>query len=335
MLETIGENWPLVFVLAWLAGAYGLSLLLSPAARRRAPRNHGTQVTKKRAGGRAAGAGYACIDYRMPPRSNRTLAKAFGNSPDVRALYVRSEFLLTLAAGFTPDEVLVKWAASPAWSDDRERFAQNRKAAQSAALAAARRGDFRSLYTPPRISPSKPLALNFCLLPSELALFVGTRFSIVDNEVPRMMEQGMYLCRIVGWREEDGFAHTIDCTDMHGQVFRLDQTSILEAVRLRRAALEGLYFCGLPLYRFVSRSHPLPPLEPEQKVAHKMPLRMASPRDFLALDSRLLKLMGGVNPINLVRLSRFYHPSTGLKPDEPKYQKLVGKAREAGLSGRK
>jgi len=39
-----------------------------------------------------------------------------------------------------------------------------------------------------------------------------------------------------------------------------------------------------------------------------------------------LKLFGGVNPLNLVRLSWFYHPEYGVKPDPAKYKRLVARA---------
>lgn len=327
MLSYFLDNPEVMFGLAAFVGAFGLSLLF-PVGRAR-----GLGARPKGAsGGRVGAAFYVRIDYRFPPHSRRTLAKVFGNSPDVRALYLRSEFLLSTAIGLRPDQILHKWAVSPTWAEERAYFAQNRRDAQAATISMVRRGDTRRVYSAPKASPEKPLALNFPLLPQEFAMFVGTRFSVVDDGAPRMVEQGMYVCRIEGWREDDGYAPVIECDDMGGNRLMLEQSDVIEALRTQKAALEGVYFAGLPLYRFVSKSSSVAVLAAEQKLGHKIALRLPSPRDFLALDAKLLKLMGGVNPINLVRLSRFYHPVTGVKPDEQKYKKLVGKARDSGLA---
>lgn len=327
MLSYFIENPEMMFGLAGLAGAFGLSLLF-PVGRAR-----GLGTSPKGApGGRAGAAYYVRLDYRFPPHSRRTLAKVFGNSPDVRALYLRSEFLLSTAIGLRPDQILHKWAVSPTWAEERAYFARNRQEAQAATISAVRRGDTRRVYTAPKPPPEKPLALNFPLLPPEFTLFVGTRFSVVDEGAPRMVEQGMYVCRVETWRDDDGYASEIVCDDMGGNTFILEQSDVIEALRTQKAALEGVYFAGLPLYRFVSKNMAATHLAAEQKLGHKIALRLPSPRDFLALDAKLLKLMGGVNPINLVRLSRFYHPVTGVKPDEQKYKKLVGKARDSGLA---
>lgn len=288
----------------------------------------------RRAFGRSGSAGYARIEYQIPPKSKRNLEKVFGNTPEIRALYVRAEFLLTLAASFKPNEVLHKWAASPTWAEDRERFEQERAESAHHTLVSARKGEIRALYRPPHVSPEKPLALDFSLLPSEFTLFVGTRFASSDKTESVLLEQGMHVCRVANWREEDGYAPEIECEAVNGDLAVIEQSALIQAICQHKATIEGIYFESLPLYRYTSKSRPLHLTASEQKTTYKMPLRMGSPRDFVSLDSRLLKLLGGVNPINLLRLSRFYHPITGIKPDEIKYRKLVGRARETGLSSR-
>ncbi len=197
-------------------------------------------------------------------------------------------------------------------------------------LTAVRNNDIAAIYHPRPLALKVPLALSFPLLPTQFSLFVARRFPYVHDDGAGVVVPGMYRCEVLDWRDEDSYAETIELEDMDEHKTYIDQVSLIDAIRLQKAAIESVNFLNLPIYLFASRNRRLPKLRKEQKLGSGMFVRRPTSRDFRILDGRLLKLFGGSNPANLVRLSWFYHPVYGVKPDEAKYERLVAQATDGG-----
>lgn len=320
MESWIVEYWPWSFILAWLIGAWGLSLPLYGGFLRR------TQSEKFSLPAMRLHSAYLRIDYRIPGRSIRALADIVDNAPDGRSIYLRTEFFLRYSAEFRPDDVLREWFCGEQWAEERRLWAQRQMQEQRAALSAIRHRDVDKIYSQRRIPKEKPLALTFPLLPSQFTLFVAQVFEGNHQGQKTRIASGFYRCHVKDWRDDDSYAEKIELQNMEDQIWCIDQKSLLDALRACKAAVESVNFLNLPIFIFAGPNRKVVRLRPGQRVESKIPIRPATPSEFSSLDARLLKLFGGVNPLNLLRLSWFYHPEYGVKPDPAKYRRLVGRA---------
>ena len=171
-----------------------------------------------------------------------------------------------------------------------------------------------------------PLALSFPLLPTQFSLFVARRFPYIHGEGSGTVEPGMYRCDVIDWRDDDSFALSIELEDIKEGKTRIDQGALMDAIRLQKAAVDSVSFLTVPIYVLTFRDRKLSKLRKEQSIAANMAVRRPTPREFVILDSKLLKIFGGINPVNLMRLSWFYHPEFGIKPDQAKYNRLIARA---------
>ncbi len=324
MFEDPSSVWFLVFLIAFLVGSWALTL---PFAGLRPFRRLGGFG----GGSRSKGASYVRIDYRIPARSRNTIIKQLEDALDARSVYLRAEFLLTYAASFEPDQTLNKWLASPSWSKERGEAARLIQENLVKSVGQIRRGNLRALYEEPIEAPSRLLAMSFPLLPPKFSVFISQRVRSEFLDSAETLEQGMYMCSVVDWRDEDGYALQIEAEAVGGRTYSFDQATLMDAIRLRKAAVDSIFFLDLPIYVYAAIKRPLPALLPEQRPASKIIVGKPNARAFSILDTKLLKLLGGANPINLLRLAWFYHPVTGISQDQKKYQRLVDKAEAAGI----
>ena len=320
MQSWIIEYWPWSYVLAWFVLAWGLSLPLYGGL---FPRSKGEQFSIPAMRRKSA---YLRIDYQIPPGSGKTLQKIVHDTPDARSIYLRTEFFLRYISEFRPETVLSEWFRTGTWEADRRLYEQQQVLEQKAAFHAIRRGELTQIYTPRRIPSDKPLALSFPLLPARFTLFVVRGFSFVHGEKSGMVPTGFYCAQILDWRDDDSYAEDIELVNTKNESWCVNQTDLLEALRQRKAAVESVSFLNLPIFVFAGSHRKPPRLRSEQALSGRIPIRSSTPHDFAALDSRLLKLFGGLNPLNLVRLSWFYHPDHGVKPDSGKYRRLIARA---------
>ncbi len=319
MTEWIAQFWPWSFVAAWLAGVWGLYLVVFGRFRRRRRADETLPAFRRRAV-------YVRLEYRIPAGSHNSLPKIVRGAPDGKSIYLRAEFFLKALAGFRPDTVLEEWFRARKWAAARRYYQEQTAQGIEEAITAIRRRDLSNLFHQRPLPKEKPLALSFPLLPIDFTVFVARRFPYVHDKGSGIVEPGLYACRVRDWRDDDSYASDIDMKGTDGHSLTLDQTTLLDAMRLRKAAVESVRFLGLPIYVLVTPYRRLPKLRREQRAAGTVPVRAATARDFAALDSRLLKLFGGINPLNLLRLSWFYHPEHGIKPDAGKYRRLTARA---------
>ncbi len=320
MQSWIVEYWPWSFVLAWLVGAWALSLPLYGGLFRRSRREQFAMPSMRRQ------SVYLRVDYQIPAGSGNTLQKIVEGSPDGRSTYLRTEFFLRYVSEFRPDGVLREWFRANKWETDRRRRTQQQVNEQVTAFAAIRRRDLSRIYTPRRTPKEKPLALSFPLLPGQFTLFVAHSFSAIHKRQSVVIPKGFYRCRVIDWRDDDSYAEDIELENTQEESWFIDQNAVLDALRLRKAAVESVSFLNLPIFVFAGPHRKPLRLRGEQSLGGRLAIRPGTPREFASLDGRLLKLFGGVNPLNLVRLSWFYHPDYGVKPDSAKYKRLMARA---------
>ena len=275
-------------------------------------------------GGKGA---YARIEYKA---SGRTLEKWLKGQPEVRSLYPRAAFFLLHGSGYQPQALLEEWYSLPQWKQMRGEFSKQRRKAFETAMSALTAKRLGQLYTPKRAAVSRPTALSFPLLPSEFSVFVAHEFAHMHGGHRGTVPPGIYACEVVEWSEENSYADSIRLTSPSGDTYHVDQTGLLDALRGHLAAVESVSFLGLPIYMYTDTQRKLPNLRSEQRVAGRLTIRKGSERDYAQLDKALIKVFGGANPINVLRLSLFYHPHFGVNPDEAKYQRLLQRANKMG-----
>ncbi len=320
MQSWIVEYWPWSYLLAGLILAWGLSLPLFGGLFHRSRRESFSMPAMRRQ------SAYLRIDYQIPAGSGNSLQEIVQNTPDGRSIYLRTEFFLRYISEFRPEDVLKEWFKAGKWEADRRRRAQQKIEEQKKAFAAIRRGDLSQIYLNKRAPKEKPLALSFPLLPAQFTLFAAQGFSFVHKRQSGAIPKGFYRCRVVEWRHDDSYAEDIELVNLKDESWRIDQSALLDALRLRKAAVETVCFLNLPIFVFTGPHSKPPRWRAEQTVSGRLPIRPGTPHEFAALDARLLKLFGGINPLNLVRLSWFYHPNYGVKPDSAKYKRLMARA---------
>ncbi len=321
MQELVGNNWLWIFAALWLVGAWGLSL---PFSKQRSSGSGPTLDALKRKG--IGPAAYVKIEYRIPHRSKTTLEKVLKNSPEAKSIYLRAEFFLRYCSAFRPHGLLRDWYKARKWQSDRLLYEENFTVDIDQAIGDIRDRDLSRLYQPRPLPLENPLALSFPLLPTQFSLFVLRKFAYVHSEGSGIVEPGMYRCDVIEWRNEDSFALSIDLEGVKEQKLRIDQGAMMDAIRLQKAAIDSVSFLTVPIYVLTFRERKIPRLRKEQTAAANMAVRKATPREFGVLDSKLLKVFGGINPVNLMRQSWFYHPEFGIKPDQAKYNRLISRA---------
>ncbi len=302
-----------MFAGLWLLGAWALS---APFPKHKSERLSPLLPNFMRIHGQ-----YERIRYRV-------IEKTLSGKADARSIYVRSEFFLLYSASFKPDKVLNEWFTSARWRDQRRAYRNYRQQTLMHSLKALNRGRLYQVYEDRKAPPERPLALSYPQLPDQFTVFVvrGISASQQGANVP----PGFYRCKVVAWRAEDSYAESIEMCDMEENIVHSDQATLLNAIRHRKAAVESVLYLNMPIFIFTGKLRKLPRLKRGQRLAGKLAVRSGSVRDYGILDQRLLKIFGGVNPANLIRLSWFYHPNHGIKPDEPKYQRLIKRADDLG-----
>lgn|GEM_PF-3222105 len=320
MFEWIEQNWILSFVILWLLGTWVLALVLTGRRRR-----HGGPVVGPISKFLGAGS-YVRLEYQVPARSGRTLQKVVHNNAEIRSQYLRSAFFLLHGASFRPHGLLNEWFTSTHWKDQRELYVMDQIKSIEASIKAIRRNQIDEIYKAHDASLRRPLALSYPLMPRQFSLFFPASVSFRGETQKTNLPAGMYRCEVMHWSEENSYAENIQLQSVTGDLYRLDQQAVLACLRKRKAAIESISFMGLPIFIFAGRKRKLPKLLKEQSLKGRMPVRPGSARDFNYLDRKLIKVFGGANPANLLRMSWFYDPEYGIKPDPAKHQRLVEKA---------
>ena len=320
MLEWFAQNWVLTFVILWLLGAWALAVTLT--GHRRGPGGPVVGPISKYLG---AGS-YVRLEYQVPARSGRTLEKVVHNNAEIRSQYLRSAFLLLYGASFRPHTLLNEWFTSTYWKEQRQLFVMEQLRTIEASINAIRRNDIDEIYKAQDASLRRPLALSYPLLPRQFCLFFPAAVSFRSATQKQNVPPGMYRCEVLQWSEENSYAEVIELQSVTGEAYRLDQKAVLDSLRKRKAAIESISFMGLPIFIFAGRKRKLPKLLKEQSLKGRMPIRPGSARDFNYLDRKLIRVFGGANPANLLRMSWFYHPKDGVKPDAAKHQRMIEKA---------
>ena len=320
MLEWAEQNWVLTFGVLWLLGAWALGVVLFRGGRRRRLPALGSIA-------RFLGAGsYVRLEYQVPAKSGRTLEKVVHNNAEIRSQYLRSAFFLLYGASFRPHALLNEWFTSTYWKEQRELFVLDQINTIQASIKAIRRNELDDIYKAHDASLRRPLALSYPLLPRQFSIFFPSALSFRFEGQKATLPAGMYRCEVVQWSEANSYAEVIQLQSVMGEVFRCEQKTILEALRKRKAAIESISFLGLPIFIFAGRNRRLPKLLKEQTLKGRMPIRPGTARDFNYLDRKLIRVFGGANPANLLRMSWFYDPLFGIKPDAAKHQRLIEKA---------
>jgi len=323
MADQFGDNWPWIMLTAWLIGAWALSLPFKRSRRgRRQPSFRGTMPGQRRR------AHYVCLTYQI--RRRKTLEHVLPKSPELRSTYLRAQFFVRYAGDFRPNKILREWFQSSEWQDQRTQFERLRDENIEFSLTAIKENDIAAIYHPRPIALTFPLALSFPLLPTQFCIFVIRNFPYVHDHKSGVIVSGIYRCEVLDWRDEDSYAETVELKSMNDDKTYIDQVSLIDAIRLEKAAIESVNFLNLPIYLYTSRNRPLSKLRKEQRSDSHLVVRRSTSRDFHILDGKLLKLFGGPNPANFERLSWFYHPVRGVKPDEAKHKRLIAQSSNSG-----